>query len=515
MLKNKRIGKHVIPKFLLGIALSVLTILILRSGFVGTTSSASASDAGSHLSSRPAQGCDMEPTGVEASDHWIHFNVPPGRMPDPQFDGKPAKIEVHRVRPVYAHGKCQGVPNRAIVLIHGRTIPGPVAFDTRHPTTEDPEGGKISLQEALARAGIDTFAPSLLGYGRSTRFDNGLNDPCNASLPPYNTNGSCSFAEGCDKSFNQVIFPLDQQAKALVVNPLAGQRCAHSSNYRFARIDVWADDVTRVINDAIESAQPDNNKVVLVGDSLGGVTVARTLYNLGNQAENKVQRVVFLASFFDRLAGPNGTETPVNLPTEEGDLPAAAKSTSFPMALFGLPGGDPSPGNDSACAGRAIPGLNDDLREQLIKLDVLGRDWGGNDPANPTGLLRAPTFSNYGWNPAVASTFTIPTLVLHGFLDDQTPLSNSDHIYDALTSVTNKALVQLQCAGHAMGWEGCSGARCDDGDPNTTPYGGNSQVWAGPYSTVAAALIEWVKYGTFNGASSGRFVVNGSGVVSN
>jgi pimeloyl-ACP methyl ester carboxylesterase len=516
MLKNKKIGKRVIPKLLLGITLSVLTALILKSGFVGTTSSASASGAGSGQSSQADRGCDREPTGVETSDYFLHFNVPPGLMPDPQFDGKPARIEVHRVRPVYAHGKCRGVPNRAIVLIHGRSIPGPVGFDTRHPTADDPEGGKLSLQESLARAGIDTFAPSLLGYGRSTRFDNGLNDPCNASLPAYNADGSCSFAEGCDRSSNTVIFPLNQQTTALGVNPLAGRRCAHSSGYRFARIDVWARDVIQVINDAIERARPDNDKVVLVGDSLGGVTVARTLYRLGNRAGNKVQRVVFLSSFFDRLAGAQpGVEIPVNLPTEESDLPPAALSTSFPLAVFGLPGGGTSQGDDSACAGRVIPGLADDLREQLIKLDPLGRGWGGNDPGNPTGLLRSPTFSNYGWNPAVASTFTIPTLVLHGFLDDQTPLSNSDHIYDALTSVTSKALVQVQCAGHAMLWEGCAGARCDDGDPNTTPYGGNSQTWAGPYSTVNAALIEWVKHGTFNGAGSGRFVINGSGVVSN
>jgi pimeloyl-ACP methyl ester carboxylesterase len=500
MLKNKKIGKYVIPKFLLGITVSVLTVIILRPGFVG----------------------------VETTDYWLNFNVPPGLMPDPQFDGLPAKLEVHRVRPIYKHGKCNGVPTLAIVLIHGRTIPGPVAFDTRHPTAKDREGGNVSLQESLARAGIDTFAPSLLGYGRSTRFDNGLNDPYNASLPAYNDDGTCSFAEGCDKSSNPAIFPLNQQTRyfpdgispaidGLGVNPLAGRRRAHSSGYRFARIDVWERDVEQVIDDAIARARPDNDKVVLLGDSLGGVTVARTLYKLGDQANNKVQRAVFLSSFFDRLAG----EVPVNLPTEEEKLPQMALSTSFPMALFSLPGGEPSQGGDSACAVRRIPGLNDDLREQLIRLDRLGSKWGGNDPNNPTGLLRAPTFSNYGWNTAVAERnidgheFTIPTLVLHGFLDDQFPVSNSNHLYDALTYVTNKVLVQVKCAGHAMLWEDCSGTSCDDGNPHTKPYGGRSQKWAGPYSTVAAAIIEWVKDGTFNGAGSGRFLVNESGVVSN
>jgi len=515
MLKNTKIAKHAIPKFLLRITLSVLTVLILGSGVPGTPSITSASGAGSGQSSQADRGCDREPTGVETSDYFLHFNVPHGLMPDPQFAGKPAKLHVHRVRPVYAHGKCRRIPNRAIVLIHGRTGTGPVDFDLRHPTVENPEGGKLSIQESLARAGIDTFAPSMLGYGRSTRFENGLDDPCNASLPAYNADGSCSFAEGCDKSSNPGIFPLNQQTSALGVNPLAGQRCAHSSGYRFATMDVWARDIRQVINDAIDRARPDNNKVVLLGFSLGGVRIARTLYRLGNRAENKVERIVFLSSLFNRIFGPNGVEAPFDLPTEESDLPASALSTSFPMALFGRSLAGPPQEDDSVCAGSVIPGLADDLWEQFMGHDVLGREWGGNDPTNPAGLLRVPTFSNYGWNPDVAATFTIPTLVLHGLNDRIAPPSNASNIYDALTSATNKVLVQVKCARHGMMLDGCSGARCDDGDSNTTPYGGNSQTWAGPYSTVAAALIEWVKRGTFNGASSGRFVINESGVVSN
>src|SRR5215510_9373386 len=316
MLKNTKIGKNVIPKLLLGVTLSVLTVLILRSGFVSPTSSASASGAGSHPSSQPAQRCDMEPTGVETSDYVLNFNVRPGLMPDPQFDGKPAQLHVHRVRPFYKHGKCSGIPNRAIVMIHGRTVTGPVIFDTRHPTAEDPENGKLSMQEALARASIDTFAPSLLGYGLSTRFDNGLDDPHNASLPDCNLVGSGSL---CDRSFLQTIFPLNQQTRyfpdgflpvidGLGVNPLGGQMYKHSSEHRFARMDVWAEDVKRVIDDAIERAQPDNNKVVLLSHSLGGTRIARALYTLGGDAVNKVERVVFMASLFDRLFISPGQE---------------------------------------------------------------------------------------------------------------------------------------------------------------------------------------------------------------
>src|SRR5262249_17977073 len=143
----------VILKFLLGITLLVLTALILRSGFVGATLSDMASGAERRSSSQPAQGCDRSPTGVETRDYFLNFVA--DHMPDQYFNNRPASIEVHRVLPVYEHGKCGNVHNPAIVLIHGRSIPGPVYFDTQSP---GPNGKNISLQESLAWKGIDTFA---------------------------------------------------------------------------------------------------------------------------------------------------------------------------------------------------------------------------------------------------------------------------------------------------------------------------------------------------------------------
>jgi hypothetical protein len=110
------------------------------------------------------QGSDQEATvtGVKTKDYWVHFRVPDGLMPDKQFDGRPAKLQVHRVQPEYGPGQSpSSVP--AVVLIHGRTVPGPVVFDLRDPATG---GGdlNLSVQVALAKAGIETFAPSLLGY---------------------------------------------------------------------------------------------------------------------------------------------------------------------------------------------------------------------------------------------------------------------------------------------------------------------------------------------------------------
>jgi pimeloyl-ACP methyl ester carboxylesterase len=286
------------------------------------------------------QGSDQEPTvtGVKTKDYWVHFRVPDGLMPDKQFDGRPAKLQVHRVQPEYGHGQSpSSVP--AVVLIHGRTVPGPVVFDLRDPATG---GGdlNLSVQVALANAGIDTFAPSLLGYGRSTRFDEGLNDPGNASLRSCAAPGPRP-PEGCDRTLIEGINPLDQQGQQnptlLWVNPLGGQRRRHSSHFRFGRTDVWVRDIDNVIASAIEENKKDYGdaapgKVVLVGYSLGGQHVGRTLYAntppneprdvLGEREDviNKVSRVVFLNSLFGGPTEEADPFTPPHLPAD-GERP--------------------------------------------------------------------------------------------------------------------------------------------------------------------------------------------------
>src|SRR5829696_6082214 len=101
------------------------------------------------------QGYDQEPTGVATEaivtgvateDYFLPFTVPPGLMPDRQFDGRPARLHVHRVRPAYQPGDRPTV-RRAVVLIHGRTVTGPVVFDLQEPTP--PTNGPIlSVQNA-------------------------------------------------------------------------------------------------------------------------------------------------------------------------------------------------------------------------------------------------------------------------------------------------------------------------------------------------------------------------------
>src|SRR5215208_1050149 len=459
---------------------------------------------------------------VATEDYWLRFRVPPGLMPDTQFDRRPARLQVHRVRPVYENSKGPS-ERRAVVLIHGRTVPGPVVFDLRDPAS----GLNLSVQEALARAGIDTFAPSLLGYGRSTRF--GLNDPGNASLRPYEREPAtglitrCPHPEGCDRTLILPINPYDQQNLLLNDRPLEQKR-AHSSNFHFARTDVWVRDTDQVIDDAIERARPTDRKVALVGYSVGGQHVGRTLYAgnpLGGELLEerdkiiaKVSRVVFLNSLFvangpTEELDPFGPPTfPLTLNDQKNNPPKNASDD-----LWKLPINEP----DCAGDGRIIPRTQDQVWTQTLEHETVGREWG---PAG--GLNRAPTFSGYGWNIRVAEQLSKPTLVIQGLKDGVLPTGTvtGKTIYEALTAAPNKVLVKVECASHALLWEGCGQgmatlpARCMP-TSGSRPYGqevGNDP-WAGPHSTFKAALIEWITKGTFNGKSNGSFTVNQSGVV--
>jgi len=449
------------------------------------------------------QGYDQEPTGVATEpnptgvateDYWLPFTVPPGLMPDRQFDGRPAMLQVHRVRPVYAPGVRPTV-RQAVVLIHGRTVPGPVVFDLQFPTVDR---DNLSVQNALALAGIDTFAPSLLGYGRSTRFDEGLNDPGNASRRAYpdNPDSPCQFPEGCDRKVPLLpINPLNQQELLLGGHPLFFRR-AHSSNFHFARTDVWVRDIDQVIDDAIERARPTDRKVVLLGYSLGGQHVGRTLYadNPNQLLESrdkvieKVSRVVFLNSLF---GGPTEETDPLGLPT----FPLTLDDFEATKNLWKVPA-SPLPRPD--CPGRIILGTQEQVWNQIMEHDTMGRVW-GKTPGTTGGLNRAPTFSGYGWNPDVARQLSTPTLVMQGLEDGVLPTGppTGETIYNNLEAAENKVLVKVACASHALPWEGCEGEGCKP-----------------PHATLKEALIGWITKGKFNNVAHGSFTVNERGEVS-
>jgi len=247
--------------------------------------------------------------------------------------------------------------------------------------------------------------------------------------------------------------------------------------------------------------------VTLAGYSLGALRVGRALYAASYpEIVDKVNRVAFLSPFFGG-------------PTEETTPPGGF--VTFPLTLVDrasiVEGGRmANPEREATCAGYNVDGAAEQAWTQLMDLDADGRNWGGADPGHPAGLLRLPTFSSYGFNEAVAGQLTRPTLVMQGLDDVVVPggAGVASTIYRALpASMSNKVLVQLDCATHQMLWEGCSNAaRCTPASGN--PYGTEpGKPWAGAHSTVTTALAEWITNGTFNGAQEGRFTIDASGVA--
>jgi pimeloyl-ACP methyl ester carboxylesterase len=100
-----------------------------------------------------------EGAGLRMTDYFIsHSSNEPFYA---QYDLDP-QVTLH-VREVVLPGRERTVARdgKVLLLIHGYSVPGYVAFDTDH--------GDCSLMRHFARAGWDTFTLDLEGFGQSTR----------------------------------------------------------------------------------------------------------------------------------------------------------------------------------------------------------------------------------------------------------------------------------------------------------------------------------------------------------
>lgn len=101
----------------------------------------------------------QDDNGLRVTDYFIsHTSNEPFYG---QYDLDP-QVTLH-VREVVLPGRERTVAQdgKVLLLIHGYSVPGYVAFDTDH--------GNCSLMRNFARAGWDTFALDLEGFGQSTR----------------------------------------------------------------------------------------------------------------------------------------------------------------------------------------------------------------------------------------------------------------------------------------------------------------------------------------------------------
>jgi alpha-beta hydrolase superfamily lysophospholipase len=394
------------------------------------------------------------PVDVQRFDDWIDFTT--ANMPDPALNGRAARLEVHRVEPVFPAGCPYISPVRAVVLVHGLSTPAAAAFDLQYKD--------YSLMEALAMRGIETFAPNNLGFGHSAIVSgsNPLDDPCNASLPvcPEPCPPVTERAGVCDcASTLNALYKRDQQRNYLRPNPLH-EYCAHTSSTHFQVVTDQVEQLSLVVDHALRSTGFD--RVHLLGYSLGGSTVGKYLGDDPSHQRN-VAGAIFLASAF------RGTAT-----TPTSTWPLGLINRADAMASF------------TGCPGEKDPAIEGPLWEAIEASDPVGPTWGTSD-----GLSRYPVVPRFGWNEDVAARIDVPALVMNGLKDSvvrvpasveiwsSSPLqlpevqctSDADCAPDyacrpfpapAKCRLNNRILEQIDCASNALLLETCSGEGCVD-----------------------------------------------------
>ena len=407
------------------------------------------------------QDDECSPTGVQRRDYLLDVI-----STLPHYPG-PAKLDIHRVSPVYKHGRCRGGDRRAtqaVILLHGAQTEAVATFDLRYPDFEHPD---YSLMERLARGGIETFAVNLLGYGLSTRGGTnppaGLNDPCNASPDSLDKNGNLVRGD---------------QSNFLVPNPLS-QTCTSPDPFHFTNSEAAQEQLADVVTHVLKEVGV--KQVSFFAWSRGGNVAA--LYTKLNP--QNVKSWVLLASDFD--PGNPPAPRPAKLPGLGALLAVANRAQSFmrwddqlraPYA--------------EACPGEREPGILDAIWTSVRNRDPLGSSWGSLDKVTG-GVRRSPSWDQWGTNKELVQTLTVPTLIATGLRDNVNPTAKEEALFDALGSAS-KVLVRIACATHQALWEGS-----------------DSLHWKGPHATLQDAAVEWITAGTFQRRENGTFTVDSAG----
>jgi pimeloyl-ACP methyl ester carboxylesterase len=407
---------------------------------------------------------ECSPIGVKRKDYFLHVV-----STLPRSFGERAKLDIHRVSPVYKHGRCshlEGVATHAVILVHGAATEAVTTFDLRFPGNADAGDSEIeeeerdrgamrseySLMESLALAGVETFAVNQLGYGFSTRFQ--LDDPCNTSQT--------------------------DQLRLLVPNPLQDGVCPRPPDpFRFTNTDAARDQLAVVVNHVLEEV--DVKKVSFFSWSRGGNGVGAYT----SRDPSKVESLVFLASEFEAAGNP-----------QQFPLLVADRAQSFSnwdQQLAKDPAGKDR--NPALCPGEREPAILDAIWQSGQRRDPLGSTWGSTDELTG-GVRRAPTATLSGWDAEAAGKVQVPTLILTGKFDNQNPTPKQQKIYDNLQS-SSKVLIKIDCATHFALFEGST----------------LSTDWKGPHATVHDAAVQWITSGTFHTASKGVFTVSSTGAI--
>lgn len=285
-----------------------------------------------------------------------------------------------------------GKPRKAVLMIHGRSVPVLAGMELR----DDDYDWALWLARA---GGFDVFMLDFQGSGRSPRPK--MDDPCNV--------------------------PTAQQAALLKPNPLAAT-CPPS--YPFT-LNTTASDLDE-LDTAVEYIRNLRgvDKVHLIGWS-------QASFRIGPYAVQHADKVASLF-FFAPIFNPKFTQTPQPKEPTPMTLTARADLLATNTSTTGW----------STCEGQREPGIEDVVWAAIMENDDLGRAWGPSE-----GVMRVRQAILTGWNDQVASQLTVPTLIIRGEVD--TGLGGIQDVADLyrLVNNDNKLRFTVQCGGHFMNWE--------------------------------------------------------------
>jgi pimeloyl-ACP methyl ester carboxylesterase len=310
--------------------------------------------------------------------------------------------------------------------------------------------------DAMAFAGIDSFAFNQLGYGLSSHF--GMDDPCNASN---------------SHDLSLPLQPANQQNIFLVPNPLAAE-CEHTDHSVFTTSQAAWDQLDQVVHHVLSTTG--DPQVSLFAWSAGGAVVGGYLAQPGKQ--DSIKNVVFSSSIF----GLPSEQPPPPYPT----WPTGLSNIDGLTAVFQI---------NPACAGQRDPNIVAALWSSARARDPLGATWGSRDPATG-GLVRWPTLIRWGWAAAEAASVTVPAMVVSPVEDKIVLPGVQTSLYESLAS-ENKVILRIDCASHAAALEGST----------------NLSGWRGPHTTLQDATVEWILSDTYRGAKNGAFHAKVDGTV--
>jgi pimeloyl-ACP methyl ester carboxylesterase len=302
----------------------------------------------------------------------------------------------------------------------------------------------------LARSGgFDVFMLDLQGYGVSPRPK--MDDPCNV--------------------------PLSQQ-------PIVPQNPTCSPSYPFLLHSIrseWDE-----VNTAVEFIRSYRGveKVALIGASFGATRIGPYAV----QHPDKIESLLFYAPFYGPAnpagrpgTGADGFGPPIDPQT---GAPFTFPRSGTPMTLTTKAAFMEVWNREIRCDGQVEDGIQDVVWSAIMDNDAIGRTWGP-----PEGVMRVRTSFPWGWNPGTAGKISVPSLIIHGTLDLNVPATQAQ-FYEDLDGIEGdrRMLFTLECAGHFIGWER-------------------------QRRVLHHISKEWLKHGTVEGHTTGKFVVDTEGVI--